>query len=73
MSQPASNPTGLDLLGALTNSATRIAEARLIPDADKRGQDVEATDSSLKMSWKLIAAVVGGILVVALVLKFAFK
>jgi hypothetical protein len=57
----------------LTNSATRIAEARLIPDAQKRGQDVEATDSSLKMSWKLIAAVVGGILVVAVVLKFAFK
>lgn len=67
------NPSGLDLLGALTNSATRIAEARLIPDADKRGADVEKADGSLKMSWQLIAAVVGGILVVAIALKFAFK
>jgi hypothetical protein len=70
MSQQAG---GIGFLETLTNSATRIAEARLIPDAQKRGQDVEKTESSLKMSWKLIAAVVGGILVVAVVLKFAFK
>jgi hypothetical protein len=68
-----SNPTGLDLLGRLTNSATRIAEARLIPDADKRGADVEAADNSLKMSWQLIATVVVAILVVAVGLKYAFK
>ena len=73
MTQNGSQSFGMGLLERLTNTGLAVAESRLLPAAEKRGQDVEATDSSLKMSWKLIAAVVGGILVVAVVLKFAFK
>jgi hypothetical protein len=62
-----------DFLRQLTASGTRIAEARLIPPDQNRGQDVAKADSALKLDWKIIGLAIGGVVVAAVLLRFAFK
>lgn len=62
-----------DFLKTITNTGARIAESRLIPPDQQRGADVAKADSSLKLDWKIIGLVIGGVVGAAVLLRFAFK